>query len=54
MIAAVVGRDDVVAMLDAEPRRRRHELKGSIGEGSNHSNFSHQSLVTMRAKKKNL
>ena len=34
MIAAVVGRDDVVAMLDAEPRRRRPELKGSVGEGS--------------------
>ena len=29
------------------------ELKGSIGEGSNHSNFSHQSSVRILAKIKN-
>ena len=34
------------------PRRRfpSPKLKGSIGEGSNHSNFSHQSSVKIRSK----
>ena len=31
--------------LQAKKKQREAKLKGSIGEGSNHSNFSHQSSV---------
>ena len=33
-----------------EPGQHKPKLKGSIGEGSNHSNFSHQSSVKIRSK----
>ena len=33
------------SVTEGEPNPRHPKLKGSIGEGSNHSNFSHQSSV---------
>ena len=43
-------RDDPVHVDVEEPQRPGPKLRGSIGEGSNHSNFSHQSSVKILSK----
>ena len=42
---SVAGRDFVPTAIPAYAPMSLPKLKGSIGEGSNHSNFSHQSSV---------
>ena len=41
---------DGAAPLEVAGRVRVPRLKGSIGEGTNHSNFSHQSSVKILSK----
>ena len=46
----VLARDRGEGAGRAERNGLRPKLKGSIGEGSNHSNFSHQSSVKLLSK----
>ena len=45
---AVVVTEERSEDLPRGPMQLRPKLKGSIGEGSNHSNFSHQSSVKIQ------